>query len=312
MAEEYINIGYQVDILASSGSAIKGATIIVNGTTGFPQSKKQRLLSLLKTWTYLLINYKDYYLIQNFGRLLFLLPIIRSNNRKLMCYQRKISSRNIKIVSKLLPNNLNFFGCSNDMVLKNHLLGNWRVIYNPIKSMGFQLQSNYLLDSPLIFLSRIDREKGCHIAIEVAKMTNNRLIIAGNKSSVPSEALYFDSAIKPNIDGKQIVYVGELDDEQKNFYLGKAKAMLFPILWDEPFGIVMIESMICGTPVIAFNRGSVNEVIDEGITGFKVNDKYNMADALSKISSIDRKICHEHAKKRFDISVIASQYLSVE
>lgn len=312
LAEEYINLGYEVDILASEGSEVKGASIIVNGKPGFPQSKTSRFLSLLKTWKFLIIKYNDYYIIQNFGRLLYLLPIIKSNNKKLMCYQRKISTRNVKIFCKLLPYNFTFLGCSSDLVLRNQLLGNWFVIYNPIKSLAFQFQDNYLNDSPLIFLSRIDTEKGCHIAIEVAKMTNSKLIIAGNKSSVPSEALYFDSAIKPHIDGEQIVYVGELNDEQKSFYLGKAKAMLFPIIWDEPFGIVMIESMICGTPVIAFNRGSVNEVIDEGITGFKVKDKYEMADAISKISLIDRKICHEHAKSRFDISVIASQYLSVK
>ncbi len=269
-------------------------------------------MSLLKTWGYLIIHYKDYYVVQNFGRLLFLLPIIKSSNRKLMCYQRKISSRNIKIFCNLLPNNLKFFGCSNDLVIKNQLYGSWNVIYNPIKSNAFQLQNQHISDSPLIFLSRIDIEKGCHIAIEVAKMTNSKLIIAGNKSSVPSEALYFDALIKPHIDGKQIIYVGELNDEQKCYYLGKAKAMLFPIIWDEPFGIVMIESMICGTPVIAFNRGSVNEVIDEGVTGFKVSDKYEMAEAISKISSIDRSICHEHTKSRFDISVIASQYLSLD
>ncbi len=269
-------------------------------------------MSLLKTWSYLTINSKEYYIIQNFGRLLFLLPIIKSSNLKLMCYQRKISSQNIRIICKLLPINLKFFACSNDLFLKNQLDGNWSVIYNPIKSFVFQLQNQYKPDFPLIFLSRIDTEKGCHIAIEVAKMTNSKLIIAGNKSSVPSEALYFDTSINPHIDGKQIIYVGELNDEQKSYYLGKAKAMLFPIIWDEPFGIVMIESMICGTPVIAFNRGSVNEVIDEGITGFKVNDKYEMAEAISKISSIDRSNCHKHTKSRFDISVIASQYLTFD
>lgn len=228
-----------------------------------------------------------------------------------MCYQRRISSQNIKLLCKILPSNLKLFGCSNDLVLKNQLYSSWNVIYNPIKSHTFQLQNQYINHSPLIFLSRLDPEKGCHIAIEVAKMTNHTLIIAGNKSLDPKETLYFDSLIRPHIDGKQIIYVGEVNDEQKSNYLGKAKAMLFPIIWDEPFGIVMIESMICGTPVIAFNRGSVNEVIDEGITGFKVNDKYEMAEALLKISSIDRNNCHCHAKSRFDISVIASQYLSV-
>ena len=103
----------------------------------------------------------------------------------------------------------------------------------------------------------------------------------------------------------------EVNDIQKNYYLGKSKAMLFPILWDEPFGIVMIESMATGTPVIAFNRGSVDEVLDEGITGYKVKNENEMCEAVYRIDYIDRNICRQQASQRFDIKVIASNYLSL-
>ena len=121
---------------------------------------------------------------------------------------------------------------------------------------------------------------------------------------------YFNEEIQPHIDGVQIKYIGQVNDQQKNEWLGKSKALLMPIEWNEPFGIVMIEAMACGTPVIAFNRGSVNEVVDENITGFKVNNKIEMIAAVNKIDKINRADCRKKAEERFDVKVIAQQYLS--
>src|SRR5260221_5913892 len=122
-----------------------------------------------------------------------------------------------------------------------------------------------------MFLGRLDRVKGAHIAIKIAKATNNYLILAGNIYHTPDNLAYFKSEIEPQIDNEQIKYVGPLNDLEKNNYLRQAKALLFPIEWDEPFGMVMVESMACGTPVIAFKRGSVPEVVENGISGFIVN-----------------------------------------
>ncbi|MBC7687743.1 MAG: glycosyltransferase, partial [Aquabacterium sp.] len=158
---------------------------------------------------------------------------------------------------------------------------------------------------------RIEKVKGCHTAIEVARATNNKLIIAGNISPLKDEAIYFKTEIEPFIDGVQIKYIGPVNDEQKNELLGKCKALLFPIEWEEPFGIVMIEAMACGTPVIAYNRGAVDEVIDEGITGFKTNNKQELCKAVDKINVINRAICKEKASSRFDISLVATQYLGL-
>src|SRR5690606_10239181 len=104
-------------------------------------------------------------------------------------------------------------------------------------------------DAPLMFLGRVEQVKGCHTAIKVARALNRRLVIAGNKSPLTEEQVYFEQEIAPYIDGTRIMYVGQVNDEQKNHYLRQAAALLFPIEWNEPFGMVMVEAMACGTPV---------------------------------------------------------------
>jgi glycosyltransferase involved in cell wall biosynthesis len=184
-------------------------------------------------------------------------------------------------------------------------------VYNSIDFSNYKVKDAVRDDAPLIFLGRIEKVKGCHTAIAVAKATNNQLIIAGNISPLQDEQQYFQEQVAPYIDSKQIIYVGQVNDVQKNEYLGQSKALLFTIEWNEPFGIVMIEAMACGTPVIAFNRGSVSEVVDEGISGFKVDSVKDMQEAVQQIKTIDRRNCRAQAKKRFDVKVIAEQYLNL-
>jgi glycosyltransferase involved in cell wall biosynthesis len=175
------------------------------------------------------------------------------------------------------------------------------------------LDSKPIIDIDIIFDDQEDFEKikGAHTAIKVAKATGHKLIIAGNVSPLDDERSYFEKEIKPLIDDVQIQYVGAVNDEQKNFYLGQAKALLFPIEWNEPFGMVMIEAMACGTPVIGFRKGSVPEVITDGVTGFFTNDMEKMISAVSLIHSIDRKECRLISQSRFDITIIAKRYLQL-
>jgi glycosyltransferase involved in cell wall biosynthesis len=172
----------------------------------------------------------------------------------------------------------------------------------------FKFNETVQHDAPLVFLGRIEEIKGTHIAIELALKTNNKLIIAGN---IPSEyQTYFDEKVKPFLN-EQIQYIGPVNDVQKKTLLQNAKAFLMPILWNEPFGIVMAEALACGTPVIGFNRGSVPEVVENAKTGFVCNDINEMIDGINKVHTLSRFDAREAAVNRFSDKVISTNYLEL-
>ena len=307
IAIEYTRMGYAVHLLVTPGSNVESCTIYPFGKEGFPPKKVDALKAIPTAWKFLWKHRDDYDLVHNFGRLAYLVPLLNHPVKKIMSYQREITNKNIWLINKLPNKNLFFTACSKNLLSRIEGYGSWASIYNAIIFSKYELRQNVEADAPLIFLGRLERVKGCHTAIEVAKKTCHRLIIAGNISTLPEEIDYFEKEILPHVDGEQIIYTGALNDEQKDHWLGKSKALIFPIEWNEPFGIVMIEAMACGTPVIGYNRGSVNEVIDEGITGFKVNSIDEMLDAVKRVAEIDREQCREYAKKRFEASVVAKQ-----
>lgn len=311
LAKEYLRLGHEVHLFVTGGSNVKGCIMHPFGHVGFPPKKWDARLSIPIAWKYLWRKRREFDFIHNFGRLIYLLPILNNKVKKIMSYQREISTKNIIIINKLFNKNMFFTGCSNDLIIRNYLPGKWAAIHNCCDFSTYKLTENLPINSPLIFLGRLERIKGCHVAIKIAKATNNQLIIAGNISSLEDEKLYFETEIEPLIDGNQIKYIGTVNDVQKNEWLGKSKALLMPIEWNEPFGIVMIEAMACGTPVIAYNRGAVSEVIEEGITGFKVNTFEDMCKAVKNLNQIDRTKCRERAIVKFDISMIAAQYLAI-
>ena len=160
----------------------------------------------------------------------------------------------------------------------------------------------------LSFIGRLAPVKGPHIAIEVAKKTGIPLKIAGEIQ--PLFKSYYESEIKPHIDGSFIEYVGEADLEAKNELLGNSMAMLFPIQWNEPFGLVMIEAMACGTPVIALRGGSVPEVVRDGISGYVCENGHEMAE---RVRNLDTKpaIVHRYAREKFSVEVMVEKYASL-
>ncbi len=161
----------------------------------------------------------------------------------------------------------------------------------------------------LAFLGRISPEKGVDQAIEIAKRAGMPLKIAAKVDR--ADKSYFESHVKPMLDHKLIEFVGEISDLEKNEFLGNASALLFPINWSEPFGIVMIEAMACGLPVIAYPLGAVPEIIEDGVSGFLVQNVEEAAAALKNLSAIDRRKCRRAFEERFSAKRMAQEYLDI-
>jgi glycosyltransferase involved in cell wall biosynthesis len=160
----------------------------------------------------------------------------------------------------------------------------------------------------LAFIGRFSDEKQPDRAIEIAKRVGMKIKLAAKVDKVDVD--YFDQVVRPLLDHPLVEYIGEIDEYQKREFLGNAAALLFPIDWPEPFGLVMIEAMANGTPVIAFNRGSVTEVIDEGVTGFVVDDVDGAVAAIEMTLRLDRAAIRARFEQRFSVERMAQDYLS--
>jgi glycosyltransferase involved in cell wall biosynthesis len=161
----------------------------------------------------------------------------------------------------------------------------------------------------LAFIGRISPEKRPDVAVSIARRAGIPLKIAAKVDAVDRE--YFETRIAPLLDHPLIDYIGEIGDDRKSEFLGNARALLFPIDWPEPFGLVMIEAMACGTPVIAWNRGSVPEVVEHGVTGYIVDSEEEALAALSTIGQIDRRTVRAVFERRFAARTMARSYVDL-
>jgi glycosyltransferase involved in cell wall biosynthesis len=254
--------------------------------------------------------------ILSWGRLAALLPVL-ANRRvaKLQCYCRDfVPWRSVRIATTLAGSSILFSGCSRS-VYRNRPQGDgygrWVPVHYGVDVTKYTPVTQVSADAPLAFLGRLERFKGVHSAIEIAKRSGRRLIIAGNKVTSGADGQYFEEAVAPHLDGDQIRYIGPVNDAEKNELLGSCAAFLMPIEWEEPFGIVMAEALACGTPVIAFDRGSVPEVVLDGINGFRCKGSDDAVAAVHKLGQIDRSMVRSDCEKRFSSDFITSSYESL-
>ncbi|HEY0266065.1 MAG TPA: glycosyltransferase family 4 protein [Rhizomicrobium sp.] len=162
----------------------------------------------------------------------------------------------------------------------------------------------------LAFLGRICPDKGPLEAIEIARRAGLRLKMAAKVD--PADQAYFDDVVKPVLDASpHVEFIGEIDDGRKQDFLGNARALLFPICWPEPFGLVMIESMACGTPVIAFRHGSVPEIMEDGLTGFVVEDVNGAVAAVTRLDRLFRPSIRSRFEERFSVAAMAREYVRI-
>ena len=250
--------------------------------------------------------------LHSFSRLGYLLPLLFAPLPKVMSYQRHTGGRQIAWAARLAGRSLRFTGCSEYICAMGRPSGGaWSAVHNFVELDKVTFVPRVPADAPLVFLSRIESIKGPDIAIDIARASGRRLILAGNRADKGPERDFWDRRIAGRIGRDGVEWVGEVNDERKNDLLGRAAALVVPIQWDEPFGIVFAEALAAGTPVITCARGATPEIIEPGRTGFFVSDAAGGAAAVARLDQIDRLACRRSAESRFSSVVCSAQYLKI-
>jgi glycosyltransferase involved in cell wall biosynthesis len=255
------------------------------------------------------IAFQHFDVVHTFGRMSNIALLMLSRIPKIVSYQLPPTLSQVKKAVSIAPkNSVRFTACSNYIAGQISAFARVATIYNGVDINDYEFNAAVAGDAPLTFLGRIQQEKGTAIAIQLAKKTNQKLVIAGNVPNEPIHQQYFEEQVKPYIDGEQIKYIGPVNNGQKNQLLRNSKAFLMPVTWDEPFGIVMAEALACGTPVIGFKRGAVPEVVLNGSNGFVCDTEADMLTAINNIGRISRVTCRQVAEQKFSAGVLAKQY----
>lgn len=274
----------------------------------YPGRRSQEPLDVVRNTAYVSsrIARGGFDLVHSHARLAYLLPVMPLPIPKVMSYGRRVSRRSVHWGNKLARGSLSFTGVSRYIVEETGGGANWHVVYNGVPASSYTVQEIVAPDAPLVFLGRMEAIKGPHVAIEVARRAGRSLVLAGN---IPERGqAFFEQEIRPHLDDQEIKYVGPVDDRAKNEILGRAAALLMPILWDEPFGMVMAEAMACGTPVIGLNRGALPEVVRHGVSGFVCHTVEGMASAVASLGMIDRRTCRAEMEVRFSDRVMVDAF----
>jgi glycosyltransferase involved in cell wall biosynthesis len=305
LAHGLVACGHEVTVFAHPESVTAGSIVPWQGRSS--RSKLNTVQNATLLARQVLAGRFD--LLHSFSRIAYLAPILALPIPKLMTYQREISRRSIKLGHTLSRGTLWFSAISRSMMQHVADVGNWRLVFNGVPLSRYNFSAHVDPDAPLVFLGRIEEIKGPHLAIEVARRSGVPIIMAG---TVPAEHRdWYETNIAPHVDGKRVVYAGPVNDVQKNKLLGRARALLMPILWEEPFGIVMVEAMACGTPVLGLARGAVPEVVDHGVTGFVCGDVDGLAMAVARLGEIERVACRLRVERLFSDAVVVESYRTI-
>jgi len=305
LARELARRGHEVTLFAHPASECGVSRVSWPGassSSGFDSARNAALLA-----RHLASGRFD--IVHSFSRIAYLLPILPLPVPKVMTYQRAITPRSVRVGHALARGTLEFTAISKWMLRDVADIGRWQVVPNGVSLGTYGFAPEVPDHAPLMFLGRIEEIKGPHLAIEIARRTRRPLIIAGN---IPDEhRAWADAHVLPHVDGREIRYVGPVDDAQKSALLGDAAALLMPILWDEPFGIVMAEAMACGTPVLGLRRGALPEVVEDGVTGFVRDDVVGLVSAVGQLAGIDRAACRARVARYYSADAVTEAYLDV-
>jgi glycosyltransferase involved in cell wall biosynthesis len=305
LAEALLNRGHSVGLVANPLSTCK-----VNAFFPWSGLRSRNGIDALRNMRVLRQAVADFqpHVLHSFSRILYMLPLAANSLPKIMCFQREPTQRTVFLGATLFNGSLTFTGISDYICRQGRRAGGeWRTVYNFVDTDIYRFEPKVAQDAPLVFLSRVEHIKGAHTAIGVARRTGRRLIIAGNHATSGMEFDYWTHEIAPHL-GSEIEYVGPVNDQQKNALLGQAAALIVPIEWNEPFGIVFAEALACGTPVISCPRGALPEIVRQGVDGFLVTTIEEACSAVAMIGKIDRRDCRQRAEHCFSAAIISAQY----
>ena len=302
--------GHEVTLVAHPGSRTD-ATLVPYGS-GTHWGLVNRATELWQVGAALWDRRRTTDVIHSFGRLAALLPVLplRSVGKLQMYGREQIPWGSVHTALALAGPSLRFTGCGTHMWdhAGNAHRDRWSTVFNGVELARYPFVPQVATDAPLVFLGRLDRIKGAHHAIAVARASGRRLILAGPRAEGGDERAYYDREIAPHVDGLDVQWIGPVDDAAKATLLGGAAALLMLIDWDEPFGIVMAEALACGTPVIGFARGSVPEIVHDGVNGFVCRTEADAIAAVARLGTLDRRAARVDCERRFDAEHIVSQY----
>lgn len=317
LARGLVERGHRVTLLAHPDSQVSGVTLKGYGRP--PHfTRAARIRELAQASAQLLEAARaGVDVVHSFGRLAALLLLLPNRRiAKLQSYQRdRVPWGSVRLAQVLGGRTLRFSGCSAAVYGasggRTPKAGHWVTVFNAVETSRYRPAASVSTDAPLVFLGRLERIKGAHHAILIARSSGRRLVIAGNRVESSDARDFFEREIAPHIDGEWVQWIGPVDDAQKGAVLRCAAALLMPIEWDEPFGIVMAEAMACGTPVIAFRRGSVPEVVVDGVNGFTCLTVREAVAAVGRLHEIDRRAVRADCETRFGADRIVEQYVAI-
>jgi glycosyltransferase involved in cell wall biosynthesis len=311
--KQFSRMGHTVDLIAAEGSHSFGSRLHRHKAAGasfLSRARRKSQFQLQSLWAA-----RDCDVIYAHGRVDYLRAILKTGLPTLVKFPNPITQQEIEFLEarrrKARRN-------TNDLAL--HLISNSQrhQVHTqlPVYVIGNPVDTDYFTYGPgnggyLLILGRISGMKGVDTAIEIARSSSMPLVIAGNIGSHPEDQEHFDAAIRPHIDGQAVRWTGPVNDLQKRELLQGAKALLFPIRWEEPFGTVMVEALACGTPVIAMRRGAAPEVVDHGRTGMLCDCKEDMVAALKGLDQLNRMACRDQAVNHHDIRVVGPQVMKI-
>jgi len=300
--------GHTVGLIAKAGS-----TAAVDARFAWPDERISGLTATLRNALALrravAVFRPD--VVHSFARLAYLGGVLPAPQPKVMSYQRHTGGRGVGLAALLGGRHLRYTGCSEFICRQGRRAGGtWTAIPNFVDLARFNFAPAVPPDAPLVFLSRLDDIKGPDTAIAIAKASGRRLVIAGNVSGDAKQRRFFAERLQPHFGRDGIDYVGEVGDVAKARLLGAAAALVVPIRWHEPFGIVFAEALACGTPVITCPHGALPEIVDPECTGFFIasNDVAAGVAAVARLPVIDRQACRRAVEARFSLPVVAAAY----